>query len=39
MAFLVVVGRDRDEWYERQRAQQAKKLDKRKFGTLLDGVE
>jgi len=30
---------DRDDWYERTRRQQAKKLDKNKFGTLLDGVE
>ncbi|CAB9512488.1 expressed unknown protein [Seminavis robusta] len=30
---------DRDEWYERSRRAQAKKLDKKKFGTLLDGIE
>lgn len=30
---------DRDDWYERQRQQQAKKLDQKKFGSLLDGVE
>lgn len=30
---------DRDEWYERDRQKQAKKLDKKKFGTLLDGIE
>ena len=30
---------DRDEWYERDRQRQAKKLDKKKFGTLLDGIE
>lgn len=30
---------DRDEWYERTRKAQAKKIDKSKFGTLLDGVE
>jgi hypothetical protein len=30
---------DRDEWYERTRRAQAKKIDKKKFGTLLDGIE
>lgn len=30
---------DRDEWYERQRQQQAKKLNRSKFGRLLDGIE
>jgi hypothetical protein len=30
---------DRDEWYERDRQKQAKKIDKKKFGTLLDGIE
>ena len=30
---------DRDEWYERTRKAQAKKIDKSKFGTLLDGIE
>jgi hypothetical protein len=30
---------DRDEWYERNRLASAKKLDKKKFGTLLDGIE
>jgi hypothetical protein len=30
---------DRDEWYERQRQQQSKKLDRKKFGNLLDGIE
>jgi hypothetical protein len=30
---------DRDDWYERDRQSHAKKLDKRKFGTLLDGLE
>lgn len=30
---------DRDEWYERIRQIQAKNLDKKKFGTLLDGIE
>jgi hypothetical protein len=30
---------DRDDWYDRTRAIQAKKLDKKKFGTLLDGIE
>ena len=29
---------DRDDWYERQRQQNAKKLDKKKFGNLLDGI-
>jgi hypothetical protein len=30
---------DRDDWYERSRRAQASKLDKKKFGTLLDGIE
>jgi len=30
---------DRDEWYERTRQQQAKRVDKTKFGNLLDGLE
>jgi len=30
---------DRDEWYERGRQLQAKKLNRKKFGTLLDGIE
>jgi hypothetical protein len=30
---------DRDDWYERDRQSHAKKLDKKKFGTLLDGLE
>jgi hypothetical protein len=30
---------DRDEWYERDRQAVAKRLDKKKFGTLLDGIE
>ena len=30
---------DRDEWYERTRQQQAKRVDKKKFGNLLDGLE
>jgi hypothetical protein len=30
---------DRDDWYERTRQTQAKKLDKKKFGNLLDGIE
>jgi hypothetical protein len=30
---------DRDDWYERDRRSHAKKLDKKKFGTLLDGLE
>jgi hypothetical protein len=30
---------DRDEWYERRRASMAKKVDKSKFGTLLDGFD
>jgi hypothetical protein len=30
---------DSDEWYERQRQETAKRVDKSKFGSLLDGVE
>ena len=30
---------DRDDWYERERQKHAKKIDKKKFGTLLDGIE
>ena len=30
---------DRDEWYERDRQAVAKRLDRKKFGTLLDGIE
>jgi hypothetical protein len=30
---------DRDDWYERDRQAHAKRLDKKKFGTLLDGLE
>ena len=30
---------DRDDWYERERVARAKRLDKKKFGTLLDGIE
>jgi len=30
---------DRDEWYERDRQNQAKRIDKSSFGTLLDGIE
>lgn len=30
---------DRDDWYERDRQKQAKKIDKKKFGNLLDGIE
>jgi len=30
---------DCDDWCKRTRRQQAKKLDKKKFGTLLDGIE
>jgi hypothetical protein len=30
---------DRDDWYERDRQSHAKKVDKKKFGTLLDGLE
>lgn len=29
---------DKDEWYERDRRAQAKKLDKKKFGNLFDGL-
>jgi hypothetical protein len=30
---------DRDEWYERETRERIKRLDKSKFGTLLDGVD
>ena len=30
---------DKDEWYERDRRAQVDKLDKKKFGSLLDGIE
>lgn len=30
---------DRDEWYERETRARLKRLDKSKFGTLLDGVD
>eukprot|EP00957_Ditylum_brightwellii_P045170 3424792-Ditylum_brightwellii.AAC.1 len=30
---------DRDEWYERDRQRNAKRVDKKKFGNLLDGIE
>jgi hypothetical protein len=30
---------DRDEWYERDRLKTAARVDRKKFGTLLDGVE
>jgi len=30
---------DRDDWYERERVARAKRVDKKKFGTLLDGLE
>jgi len=30
---------DRDEWYERETRARIKRLDKTKFGTLLDGVD
>lgn len=30
---------DRDEWYERNRQAQAKRVNKKLFGTLLDGIE
>jgi hypothetical protein len=30
---------DRDEWYERETRERTKRLDKSKFGTLLDGVD
>ncbi|GKZ00820.1 hypothetical protein MPSEU_001033700 [Mayamaea pseudoterrestris] len=30
---------DRDEWYERQRLKLAKRVDKKKLGTLLDGID
>lgn len=30
---------DKDEWYERTRSNLSKKLSRKKFGTLLDGIE
>ncbi|KAL7545258.1 hypothetical protein ACHAWF_008606, partial [Thalassiosira exigua] len=30
---------DRDEWYEREARERRKKVDKSKFGTLLDGID
>ena len=30
---------DRDEWYERERQKTARRANKKKFGTLLDGIE
>ena len=30
---------DRDDWYERERLARAKRINKKKFGTLLDGIE
>jgi len=30
---------DKDEWYEQTRVNLSKKLNKKKFGTLLDGIE
>lgn len=30
---------DKDDWYERDRQRTAKRVDKSKFGTLLDGIE
>ena len=30
---------DRDEWYERERQKTAKRVNKKQFGTLLDGIE
>lgn len=30
---------DRDEWYERQRQEQAKRVNRSQFGSLLDGIE
>jgi hypothetical protein len=30
---------DQDDWYARDRQAHVKKLDKKKFGTLLDGIE
>jgi hypothetical protein len=30
---------DRDEWYERDRLKTAARVDRKKFGTLLDGIE
>ena len=30
---------DRDDWYERETQARIKRLDKSKFGTLLDGID
>jgi len=30
---------DRDEWYERERRKSAARVDRKKFGNLLDGIE
>ena len=30
---------DRDEWYERETQARIKRMDKSKFGTLLDGID
>jgi hypothetical protein len=30
---------DRDEWYERERLRTAARVDRKKFGNLLDGIE
>lgn len=30
---------DRDDWYERETKTRIKRLDKKKFGTLLDGID
>lgn len=30
---------DRDDWYERETKARIKRLDKKKFGTLLDGID
>jgi len=30
---------DRDEWYERERLKTAARVDRKKFGNLLDGIE
>ncbi|GAX27950.1 hypothetical protein FisN_32Lh030 [Fistulifera solaris] len=30
---------DRDEWYERQRQEQSKRVKRSQFGSLLDGIE
>ena len=30
---------DKDEWYERERLAQARRVNRKNFGTLLDGIE